>query len=72
MNEFLIGYARVYTADHDLTAQRLALAELGVDPARIADELPLKGVKLSIGGRGPEVIMHRQRRSGMSCFERTF
>jgi DNA invertase Pin-like site-specific DNA recombinase len=31
----LIGYARVSTAGQDLTAQQQALAQLGVDPARI-------------------------------------
>jgi DNA invertase Pin-like site-specific DNA recombinase len=35
MAELKIGYARVSTADQDLTAQREALAALGVDPKRI-------------------------------------
>lgn len=43
MNELLIGYARVSTADQDLTAQRLALAKLGVDPSRIYTDHGLTG-----------------------------
>jgi DNA invertase Pin-like site-specific DNA recombinase len=35
MNELLIGYARVSTYEQDLTAQRVALERLGVDPAYI-------------------------------------
>lgn len=35
MNELLIGYARVSTYEQDLTAQRIALERLGVDPAYI-------------------------------------
>jgi predicted ATPase len=31
----LIGYARVSTAEQDLTAQQIALADLGVDPERV-------------------------------------
>jgi len=43
MNELLIGYARVSTADQDLTAQRLALARLGVDPSHIYTDHGLTG-----------------------------
>jgi len=43
MNELLIGYARVSTADQDLTAQRLALAKLGVDPSHIYTDHGLTG-----------------------------
>ena len=43
MNELLIGYARVSTADQDLTAQRLALAKLGVDPSHIFTDHGLTG-----------------------------
>ena len=35
MTGLLIGYARVSTEEHDLTAQRDGLATLGVDPSRI-------------------------------------
>ena len=35
MNELLIGCARVSTYEQDLTAQRVALERLGVDPAYI-------------------------------------
>ena len=43
MNELLIGYASVSTADQDLTAQRLALAKLGVDPSHIYTDHGLTG-----------------------------
>jgi DNA invertase Pin-like site-specific DNA recombinase len=35
MNELLVGYARVSTEEQDLTAQRNALAALGVGADRI-------------------------------------
>lgn len=43
MNEFLIGYARVSTFEQDLTAQRIALERLGVDPAYIFTDHGLTG-----------------------------
>ena len=46
MTATLIGYARCSTDKQDLTAQRQALAELGVAPDRIYMD---KGVKLALG-----------------------
>ena len=43
MSEFLIGYARCSTNRQDLTAQRQALAELGVAPDRIYVDKGLSG-----------------------------
>ena len=43
MNELLIGYARVSTYEQDLTAQRIALESLGVDPAYIFTDHGLTG-----------------------------
>src|SRR6478752_1720087 len=43
MNELLIGYARVSTFEQDLTAQRVALERLGVDPAYIFTDHGLTG-----------------------------
>ena len=43
MTETLIGYARCSTDRQDLTAQRLALAELGVTPERIYMDKGLTG-----------------------------
>ena len=43
MNELLIGYARVSTYEQDLTAQRVALERLGVDPAYIFTDHGLTG-----------------------------
>jgi hypothetical protein len=43
MNELLIGYARVSTYEQDLTAQRIALERLGVDPAYIFTDHGLTG-----------------------------
>ena len=43
MNELLIGYARVSTFEQDLTAQRIALERLGVDPAYIFTDHGLTG-----------------------------
>ena len=43
MNELLIGYARVSTYEQDLTAQRIALECLGVDPAYIFTDHGLTG-----------------------------
>jgi len=37
VKELKIGYARVSTAGQDLTAQREALAGLGVDPKRVEE-----------------------------------
>ena len=42
-NELLIGYARVSTFEQDLTAQRIALERLGVDPAYIFTDHGLTG-----------------------------
>jgi DNA invertase Pin-like site-specific DNA recombinase len=39
----LVGYARVSTAEQDLTAQRQALADLGVDPERMYTDHGLTG-----------------------------
>jgi DNA invertase Pin-like site-specific DNA recombinase len=39
----LVGYARVSTAEQDLTAQRQALANLGVDPERMYCDHGLTG-----------------------------
>lgn len=46
----LIGYARCSTDDQDLTAQRDALAALGVDPARIYVDHGLTGTNRSRPG----------------------
>ena len=43
MAALLIGYARVSTQEQDLTAQRNALIELGVDKARIYVDQGLTG-----------------------------
>ena len=43
MNALLIGYARVSTYEQDLTAQRVALERLGVDPAYIFTDHGLTG-----------------------------
>lgn len=43
MNELLIGYARVYTNEQDLTAQQNALERLGVRPALIYTDHGLTG-----------------------------
>ena len=43
MTELTIGYCRVSTVDQDLTAQREALAALGVDPKRIYVDHGLTG-----------------------------
>ena len=43
MTELRIGYCRVSTVDQDLTAQRAALATLGVDPKRVYVDHGLTG-----------------------------
>jgi len=43
MAELKIGYARVSTVDHDLTAQWEALPALGVDPKQIYVDHGLTG-----------------------------
>ena len=43
MTETLIGYARCSTDRQDLTAQRQALAELGIAPERIYMDKGLTG-----------------------------
>ena len=50
MNELLIGYARVSTYEQDLTAQRIALERLGVDPAYIFTDHGLTGTNRSRPG----------------------
>ncbi|RCS91649.1 recombinase, partial [Brevibacterium aurantiacum] len=35
MSKIMVGYARVSTEEQDLTAQRDALASLGVEPERV-------------------------------------
>src|SRR3954451_1049751 len=50
MNELLIGYARVSTYEQDLTAQRVALERLGVDPAYIFTDHGLTGTNRSRPG----------------------
>lgn len=43
MNEIQVGYARVSTAEQDLTAQRDALVRLGVDESRVFVDHGLTG-----------------------------
>jgi DNA invertase Pin-like site-specific DNA recombinase len=43
MNELMIGYARVSTYEQDLTAQKIALERLGVDPSHIYTDHGLTG-----------------------------
>ena len=43
MTHVLIGYARCFTDRQDLSAQRSALVELGVEPARIYTDHGLTG-----------------------------
>jgi|SRR5262245_31323726 len=69
----LLGYARVSTADQDLTAQREALAEAGV---RVVFEEKVSGSKrdnrlelskaLSILGKGDTLVVKRLDRLGRS------
>ena len=51
MNELLIGYARVSTYEQDLTAQRVALERLGVDPEYIFTDHGLTGTNRARSGQ---------------------
>ena len=52
MTATLIGYARCSTDKQDLTAQRQALAELGVAPDRIYTDKGLTGTNRARPGSG--------------------
>ena len=52
MTELKIGYARVSTTGQDLTAQRNALAGLGVDPKRVYVDHGMTGTNRARPGLG--------------------
>jgi DNA invertase Pin-like site-specific DNA recombinase len=62
MAELKIGYARVSTADQDLTVQREALAALGVDPKRVYVDQGLTGGAAKVSPKAAMVTIHRTAR----------
>lgn len=56
----LIGYARVSTSDQDLTAQRSALAALGVAPQRVYVDHGLTGTNRDRPGLGQALAAVRE------------
>src|SRR3954454_1147332 len=59
MSGIKIGYARVSTGQQDLTAQRNALAALGVDPARIYVDHGLTGTNRARPGLREALAAYR-------------
>lgn len=74
-----IGYARVSTADQDLTAQRNALIRLGVDTDRTSVDHGLTGTNRSRPGllealaacrAGDELVVHGGSAEILSALDR--
>ena len=70
MTTLNIGYARVSTDDQDLTAQRNALAALGVSPERIYVDHGLTGTNRERPGlrEAWQPVLHRQVRRAHPSF----